>query len=456
MRKTTVFLAFLFTCMSVAAFGQDAQQAGMSKADTFGIITDAKAKVFPAVVFIKPIVEKYEGGEKKALQVTGSGVLISADGEVVTNFHVIDKAVSIRCMLFDGRHLDADIVGSDKETDLALLKLRRTDDKETFPFAVLGDSRALTEGQFVMAMGAPWGLNRSVSIGIVSCARRYIPGRSEYSLFVQTDASLNPGNSGGPLVNTDGEVVGINSMASMSGGDMGFAIPSETVKNIVDQLRSGGKVARSWSGIALQPIQDFDQNMYFGGDRGVIISGCDPDSPAMKAGLRNGDRIVSVAGQPVTAMTDVDIPAARALFSRLPDGKPAPVEIERDGQVMTVEMTPRIKGKVEGDELELPRWNMTVKTINQFANPDLYFLRHEGVYIFGTKYPGNAAQSGLAENDIIVSINAKPVQTLDDVQKAYDEVVNATPRRIRVVIGVMRGGFDREVVLDFSREYKAD
>jgi serine protease Do len=457
MRKTLVAAAVVFLCaLAMKAFAAEAAQAGMSKNDTFSIIADAKGKVFPAVVFIKPIVEKYEGGEKKALQVTGSGVLISADGEVVTNFHVIDKAVSIRCMLFDGRHMDAELVGSDKETDLALLKLKRTDDKETFPFATLGDSTKLTEGQFVMAMGAPWGLNRSVSIGIVSCVKRYIPDACEYSLFIQTDASLNPGNSGGPLVDTDGEVIGINSRATTQGGDMGFAIPSETVKDIIGQIRAGGKVARSWTGIDLQPIQDFDQNMYFGGDHGVIISGCEPDSPGLKAGLRNGDRIVSVAGKAVTAMSDVDVPAVRMLMASLPADKPAAIVIEREGKESQLELTPRIKGKVEGEELDCPRWNMTVKTINQFANPDLYFLSHEGVYIFGTKYPGNAAQSGLQANDIIVSIDSKPIKTLDDVKKAYDEAINATPKRIRAVINVTRGGSDREVVLDFSREYKAD
>jgi len=466
MIRKAILLAALLIAVTIVAtktYGQEPSGDAatskvdlLSRADTFKIITDAKAKVFPAVVFIKPIVEKMEGGEKKAVQVSGSGVLISADGEVVTNFHVIDKAVRIRCTLFDGRHMDATLVGSDKETDLALLKLQRKEG-ETFPFATIGDSDALTEGDFVMAMGAPWGLNRSVSIGIVSCAKRYVAGSSEYNLFIQTDASLNPGNSGGPLVNTKGEVVGINSMGSMSGGgDLGFSIPSATVKDIVGQLRSGGKVARSWTGIWLQPIQDFDQDMYFDADKGVIISGCDPDSPGLKAGLKNGDRILSIDGTDVTAMTDVDLPSVRTCLSGLAADKTATVVVDRGGKSETVTLTPRIKGKVEGEELDCPRWNMTLKTINQFADPDLYFVRHEGVFIFGTKYPGNAAASGLDKNDIITSIDGTEIKTLDETKAAYEAAVNATPKKTRIVVGIIRGGLDREVVLDFAREYKAD
>ncbi len=424
--------------------------------DTFRIITEAKAKVFPAVVFIKPIVQSYERGEKKSQEVTGSGVLVSQDGEVVTNFHVVEKAVSIRCLLSDGRHREAEIVGTDKETDLALLRLKREVADEMFPYAVLGDSTILTEGNFVMAMGAPWGLNRSVSLGIVSCAERYIPGTSEYNLFIQIDASLNPGNSGGPLINVDGEVVGINSLATTSGGDIGFAIPAETVKSITSELRAHGKVRRSWSGISLQPLKDFDQNMYFDADTGVIVAGTDPDSPGLRAGLKNGDRITEIGGAAVTAVTDVELPAVRALLSSLEPDASVKVTAWRGGESLVVDLVPRTKGKVEGDELDCPRWNMTVKTINQFANPDLYFLRQQGIFIFGIKYPGNAAQSGLQRNDIITSIDSRPILTLDDVKAAYDDAVDSTARKTKVVVEVLRGGFTRQIVLDFAREYKAD
>jgi len=441
---------------AVPAGAAEAGAAVLGESDTFRVINEAKARVFPAVVFIKPIVEKYQRGEKEAQQLTGSGVLISPDGEVVTNYHVVEKAINIRCLLYDGRHFEAEIVGTDKETDLALLRLETSAGGEPLPHAEFGDSSALTEGDFVMAMGAPWGLNRSVSLGIVSCTRRYIPGRSEYSLWLQTDAALNPGNSGGPLVNTRGEVVGINAMAAMMGGDLGFAVPSRTVEKIVSHLREHGKVVRSWTGLRLQALNDFNQNMFFDASEGVIVAGADPGSPAQLAGLEAGDRITRIAGEAVTAMTDVDLPAVRWRLAMLPADREALLEVYRNGELLEISVTPAIKGSVEGEELDLPRWNMTVKTINKFANPDLFFVRPKGIFIFGTKYPGNAASSGLRTNDIITSIDGNPVESLEEAREVYESVTSAEPRRTRVVVEYIRGGIARQAVLDFSREYESD
>lgn len=455
--KTSVVSVVVALIIASAAVAQGVRPDVVgTSGDTFRIIQGAKAKVFPSVVFIKPIVESFKGGEKEAREVTGSGVLISADGELVTNFHVVDKAISIRCLLSDGRHRDAEVIGSDKDTDLALLRLKKDDESETFPFAAFGDSSSLTEGDFVMAMGAPWGLNRSVSLGIVSCVRRYMPGNSEYTLYIQTDASLNPGNSGGPMVDVEGLIVGINSMASRSGGDLGFAIPAETVKDITARIREHGKVERSWTGINVQPLRDFDQNMYFNADSGVIVAGTDPDSPGHKAGMKNGDRIVKIAGSDVTAVTDVDLPAVRRLMAYCEAGKPVSLEIVRAGQTLTLEVVPRTKGAVEGEEYDCPRWNMTVKAINQFDNPDLYFVREQGVFIFGLKYPGNAQTAGLQRNDIITSIEGREITTLDDVKTAYDEIATAADKKTRIVVEVLRSGLARQIVLDFAREFKTD
>jgi len=255
---------------------QPNQRSGLE--DFREVIKKAKDKVFPAVVFIKCIRERYERGEKSSSEVSGSGVIISTDGEVLTNWHVVDKASEIRCLLLDGRALDALIVGQDKDLDLALLKLEKKQDTLAFPYAELGDSSTLHEGDFVMAMGAPWGLNRSVSIGIISCATRFLPTNSEYSLWLQSDASISPGNSGGPLVNTRGQIVGINALGVRWGGGMGFSIPSNTITEILPQLREHGYVRWSWTGLRLQPIKDFNKNMYFEATEGVIVSGTDPGS----------------------------------------------------------------------------------------------------------------------------------------------------------------------------------
>jgi serine protease Do len=170
---------------------------GLEKLEFRHVINQAKERVFPAVVFVKCVSENYDTGKRITQESSGSGVLISPKGELLTNWHVVDKAVEVRCLLFDGQALRAKVVGTDKDTDLALLQLAMPENAKPLPYAKLGDSGKLAEGQFVMAMGAPWGLSRSVSLGILSCTRRFLPGSSEYSLWLQTDAAISPGNSGG-------------------------------------------------------------------------------------------------------------------------------------------------------------------------------------------------------------------------------------------------------------------
>lgn len=420
------------------------------------IVQQAKGKVFPAVVYIRCVRESTEAGKKESQQVTGSGVVISAEGHVLTNWHVVDKATSVRCLLTDGRHMDAKILGTDKDTDLAVLKLALDEQSEPVPFAKIGDSSTLSEGDFVMAMGAPWGLNRSVSIGIVSCTRRFLDQVSEYSLYIQTDAAINPGNSGGPMVNTAGEVVGINSRGMGSADGMGFAIPSSTVAILLPQLRDQGQVTWSWTGLQLQPLRDFNKDMYFEGTTGVIVSETDPDSPGRRAGFMARDRIMKINGSPISALTTEDLPAVRRVLGLLPKGSEATLEIERDGKPMALKLTPREKGKVEGEELALERFDFTVKTINQFDNPDLYFHRKQGVFVFGVKYPGNAGNSGLSRQDIILKVEGKDITSVEDMKAIHKDLLAKINDKHRVLVSVLRNGTLRQVVLDFKRDYSRE
>jgi serine protease Do len=436
----------------------------VSRLDFRKVVRSAKDKVFPAVMYIKVLKEDMASGKKVTQEEAGSGVIISAGGEALTNWHVVDKAVEIRCLLFDGRARKARLLGTDKDTDLAFIQLA-LEEGESVPHAELGDSAALKEGDFVMAMGAPWGLNRSVSIGIVSCTRRYLPGNSEYSLWLQTDAAISPGNSGGPLVNTDGKVVGINTRGVMWGGDMGFAIPSRTVELIISQLREDRKNREvdelaeanwTWTGLQLQPLKDFDKDIYFEGDEGVVVAETDPESPARRAGIRARDRIVRINGEAVTAQREEDLPRVRRLLGLMPKGKEATVELVRDGGPVTLALTPRKKGKVEGEELDCPRWDLTVKTINQFDNPDLYFYRKKGVFIYGIKHPGNAGNADLSEQDIILKIGGKDVATLEDVKAVHKKAIDNVKKEHRIVFTILRNGLMRQVVLDFSRDYEKE
>ncbi|MCK5113500.1 MAG: trypsin-like peptidase domain-containing protein [Phycisphaerae bacterium] len=456
--SAVLLVSVIMTCSSNLLEAQTGSVAATSDStvDFRKIVQQANSKVFPAVVYIRCLSESMESGKKITQEVSGSGVLISADGEVLTNWHVIDKAVEIRCLLLDGIAFDAEIVGKDKDTDLALLQLQLKKDTPPLKFAKLGDSTKLKEGDFVMAMGAPWGLNRSVSIGIISCTSRYLPTNSEYSLWLQTDAAISPGNSGGPLVNTAGEIVGINTRGIMRGGDMGFAIPSETAKLITARLKEFKKVNWSWTGIQLQPLKDFNKNMYFEGTEGVFVAETDPESPARKAGLLPRDRIMKINGAAVRGEWAEDLPAIRKMLGLLPKDIVAKLEIKRGDKTLTIEITPRTKGKVEGDELDCPRWDMTIKTINQFDNPDLYYHRTEGVFIFGIKYPGNASASDLNEQDIILKINGKKVKTLDDVKKIHAEAIKNVDKKHRILFVVLRSGLMRQVMLDFARDHEKE
>jgi serine protease Do len=440
-----------------------AENNGLARLDFREVIKKAKDKVFPALVFIKSLRESLEVGKKASRETAGSGIIISPKGEVLTNWHVVEKATEVRCLLFDGQAFYAKVLGSDKDTDLALLELQRPAAPvagnglpPALPHAALGESGRLKEGDFVMAMGAPWGLARSVSIGIISCTRRFLPGRSEYSLWLQTDASISPGNSGGPLVNTDGELVGINALATTMGGDMGFAVPSDTVKALLPRLRERGKADWSWMGLQLQPLRDFNRNMYFDATEGVMVAGTDPESPARRAGVLASDRILRVNGKPVNGITEEDLPAIRRDLGLLPKGEAARVELVRNGKAVAIELKPCEKGKVEGDELDCPRWDFTVKTINQFDNPELYFHRKQGVFILGVRAPGNAETAGIGRGDILLSIDGKEVTTLDDVRAIHKAALENIQTKRRVMISLLRNGLLRQVVLDLSRDHEKE
>jgi serine protease Do len=452
-----MFCVIVSACLNVQAADTSAtREAGLATLDFRQVVAAAKDKVFPAVVFIKCLKETLESGKKITEEVVGSGVIISPEGEVLTNWHMVDKVVEARCLLYDGRAMDAQVVGSDKDSDLALIRLKVPAGSGELPHAELGDSTKLKEGDFVMAMGAPWGLNRSVSIGIISCTRRFLPNNSQYSLWLQTDAAISPGNSGGPLVNTEGQVVGINTLAILRGGDMGFAIPSETIRVILPQLKETGKVPWSWTGLQLQPLKDFNKNIYFEATEGVIVAETDPESPARHAGVQPTDRIVRVNGQSVTAEREEDLPAVRQMLALLPKHKPATFELIRGQTTMAIEITPREKGKVEGEELDCPRWNLTLKAINQFDNPDLYFHRKVGVFVFGVKSPGNAENAGLDTKDIVVQIDGQEITTLEKAKAVYDQAVANVATKHRVMFTILRNGLTRQLVLDFSRDYEKE
>lgn len=422
------------------------------------IVRGARARVFPAVVYIKCIRQSMESGRARGEEVGGSGVVVSAAGEVLTNWHVVDRASEIRCLLSDGRHFKAELVASDRDLDLALLRLVGTGGTlpDDLPTAELGRSGDLEEGDFVMAMGAPWGLNRSVSVGIIACTRRYLPENSEYSLWLQTDASISPGNSGGPLVDTRGRIIGINTLGQSGGGDLGFAVPSDTIADVLDRMRERGEVGWSWLGLRLQPLRDFDRDMWFEGDEGVIVAGVEVGSPAEDAGVRSRDRLLAVDGVATDGVTAEELPDIRRRLALLPADVEVTLRLQRGDEVLEVPVTPTMKGRVQGDEIDFPRWGLTAKSINRFENPELHRQRPSGVFVFGTRYPGNAAAAGLSSNDIILEVEGTPTGTLEDLQAAYDRSLEQLATKRRILVKLLRSGQLRQIVMDISRDYERE
>lgn len=474
----------------------------------------AKDRVYPALVYIKPIQEVFEGGERERAQVVGSGVIIDPNGYVVTNNHVAENAIEVNCVLGDKTQVPAIVVGLDPETDLALLRLKLPEDHGPLPHAEFADSSTVEEGQLAMALGSPFGFERSISQGIISNTRRYLGFGTQhrFNLWFQTDAAINPGNSGGPLVNADGEIIGINTLGMWADG-IGFSIPANVVTDIVGRLRTRAdetdpndwpvKVRRTQTGLQLQALKDFNSNTFTDANQGVLIRSVDAESPAAHADIKDGDLLLAIEASPtgepsqpsrmdlVDGMYVENLPAIERRLARLPvdanttmiiarkvpEGSPTDANVPQgfalrpangegkhvtgrlDGigrrSLMAVTISPALRGKFEGEDLDLKRWNMTVKEISQYKNPTLHFYQPDGgVYIQGVRYEGNASDAGLNRNDIILKIGETEVKTLQDVKAAYDKLIN-DPKRAdkKVLITIKRQNRLNWKTLDWAKDY---
>ena len=260
----------------------------------------------------------------------GSGFIIDAEGFIVTNNHVVENADQIKVRLFDEREFDAKVIGRDPKTDLALIKIEGANDLVPLK---LGDSERAEVGSWVLAVGSPFGLEQTVTAGIVSAKGRFI-GAGPYDDFIQTDASINPGNSGGPLLNMNGEVIGINTAIVAQGQGIGFAIPVNLAHNIIAQLKEHGSVTRGWMGVGIQDLTP-ELAEYYGlkNQKGVLVTQVFPENPADKAGIKTKDVIIAVDGKPVGTGRELS-----SAVAGMPIGKEVPVKLLRDGKEKTVKV----------------------------------------------------------------------------------------------------------------------
>lgn len=362
----------------------------------------------------------------------GSGFVISEDGYIVTNNHVIDGADTIKVNLLGDKNkeksYDAEVVGTDKETDLALLKIKA--DKR-LSFLEFGDSETLKVGQWVMAIGNPFGLDHTVTAGIVSAKGRTI-GAGPYDNFIQTDASINPGNSGGPLIDLDGRVVGINTAIISSGQGIGFAIPSRSAKQIVEQLKEHKSVRRGWLGVS---IQNVDENaakaLGLDSTRGALVSSVTPGDPAAKAGIRAGDVILEVEGLPVENAGDLTrkigdlLPGVKVKLSVWRGGKTLNIPLEL-GERNALELA---QGKAEqpaGEDM----LGLSVRAANPAERDALELPADRGLLVVGVNDGSPAARSGLAPGDVILEANGRAMDTV----KAFQDVLKGDAKAKGVVM----------------------
>ncbi|HUT41177.1 MAG TPA: DegQ family serine endoprotease [Gammaproteobacteria bacterium] len=365
----------------------------------------------------------------------GSGFIISADGYILTNYHVVNEADEIIVRLSDRRELKAEVIGEDKRSDIALVKIEATD----LPVVKIGESRDLEVGEWVLAIGSPFGFDLSATAGIVSAKGRSLPSEN-YVPFIQTDVAINPGNSGGPLFNQDGEVVGVNSQIySRTGGYMGlsFAIPIEVAMDVVDQLKTKGHVSRGWLGVLIQDVTlDLAESFGMKKPRGALVAKVLPDSPAQDAGIKVGDVIVKFNNNEV--INSANLPP---IVGSSEVGVKLPVEVVRDARNRTVMVT---LGELpeEGEELARARAPEAAQTnrLGIIVMPlTEQQISENGVssgVVVSQVDNGAAGRAGLRKGDIILSVDNKPVQDI----KQFNAMVDGLQPGKSVAMLVQRGG----------------
>ena len=434
--------------------------AGRGQATTYQEqVYHARDLVLPALIHIQPVVEDYHTGELKKQAVVGSGVIFHPDGYVVTNYHVAGKARRIICTLSDREQLSADYIGGDPSTDIAVLKLRLEDYHGQIRVAEFGDSDSVQVGQQVLAMGSPLALARSVSAGVISTKDRYFSSEyrlpsgentGQFNLWIQTDAAINFGNSGGPLVDLSGRVIGINSRATFLANNLGFAIPINIVKEVTQAILKDGHVTRSWIGVHAQALQELEG--YFGTDhnRGVLVASIDPASPAEEAGLRAGDVILEINSQPVSARFVEELPAFyKNIAGRLP-GNQITMTVLRGDQELSFTLVTRPLGQLQGEDFECADWGFTVRDITRQMQLTNQLRDSLGVFVTGVKQVGPSDLGGLNQGDVVRAINRETVDRLADFTGRYHALLEQKVEK--VLLTVKRNGATRLVVLNFEKQ----
>jgi serine protease Do len=371
----------------------------------------------------------------------GSGVIIDKAGIIVTNHHVIDGAAQVKVILQDGKSYTSRSMASDPKTDVAIIKLNSHQVQQTLPSMAFGNSAEMEIGDRVLAIGAPFGLQGTVTQGIISAKGRTNINLNIYEDYLQTDAAINPGNSGGPLVNLDGKVIGINTAIQSRTGSfdgVGLAIPSEMAKEVVDQLIKNGKVRRGYLGVTLMPLENQTVADLLGvsDGKGVGVGGISANTPAAKAGLQEGDVILTIGGEKVN-----DLNGLKRIVAAAPLGKPVTVSCLRDGKLITLPVTieeqPQNYGLVREvprsrsvrsknleniDPLSVGRIGADVTDLNQDLVDTIGFSRNvSGAFVLNVERESIASDAQMARGMVVTQVNRKPVKTAEEFRKLVEK-----------------------------------
>jgi serine protease Do len=441
--------------LSLLVEGHASAATATKKKSTAGdgreVIQPAIDRVYPALVRISVVVAEPSEGRMRRSQAAGSGAIISADGYIVTNHHVAGNATRMICSLSSVEEIEAVRIGTDAMADIAVLKLKLDSRKQPaapLAVAVWGDSDKAKVGDVVLAMGCPMAVSQSVTKGIISNTQLMMPRYLEGSFrldgedvgqivrWIGHDAVIFGGNSGGPLVNLKGEIVGIN---EVSLGSLGGAIPSNLARRVVDEIIKSGHVTRSWTGMEFQPRLKSDKSSH-----GVLISGVIPGSPADKAGLQSGDLLLAIAGAPVDAEISEQLPPVNLLAMNLPVGKPAELKYERHGQVRTAKISTELLQPALGDSRELKEWGLAGRDITRMMALERHRDDTAGVLIDSVRAGGSAANAKLPleGDDIIVQVNGHKVENLAGLKEITARIL-AEKKSSRA-----------SVLVDFDRKMK--
>jgi serine protease Do len=431
-------------------------------------VVDVTSRVFPAVVRIDVAQEIYAEGKRTVRRGIGSGVIIDDDGRILTNFHVAGRAAEIYVTLYSKERVRGKLVGEDHWTDLAVVQMDKQelkDKKVQFRFAELGESRNLIPGQDVMAIGTPFGLARTMTLGVVSNNERtFYPERmhideyetGDFANWIQMDTPINPGNSGGPLVDMTGKVVGINTRGG--GQNLNFAVPIDTAKEVIKKILASatndkvGHVDRSDLGVDLKPMQDLETFFGVDVDKGVLVNSVDRNSPAEKAGVKPQDILLSVNEQPTNVRFPEELAPTRKMISDLTIGSEVNLTLERGKEILHLTAkTEKLQGSV-GEEKEFKTWGLSVRDMTRAYANEAQIDDATGV-IVTTMSPGYpASKAELQPGDVIRSVNGKHVEDLDAFNKLYKDSTDKKQKAVLVQIQRSRGRQSAVLKINYSED----